>query len=138
MQNPAADPSTRPSRMDEKRADARRVRTWIKLGIIAICLVVAAEKRFPFAPAAAADEFDAVLNDKIGLIEDQLSIHPKGRTERRFHLRGGIIGGLQSAHGKRNQFFNCANVVFGGDPQFPIRLHKIDIYSVKNKKPSAL
>ena len=124
--------------MDEKRADARRIRAWIKLGIIAIRLVIAPEKRFPFAPAAAADDFAAVLNDKIGFIEDQLSIHAKDRTECGVHLRGGIIGGLQFAHRKRNQFFNRANVVFGGNTQFPIRLHKIDIYSGKNKKPSVL
>ena len=80
--------------MDEKRTDARRIRTWIKLGVIAIRLLIAAEKRFAFAPAAAANDVAAVLNDKIGSIKDQLSIHSKGRTDRRFHLRGGIIGGL--------------------------------------------
>ena len=86
-----------------KNAPTRRIGRGIELGVIATGLMVAAEKRFAFAPTAAADNGGrnsatpdrrvlagarpSNLDDIVRSIADQLSIHAKDSSERRAHLR---------------------------------------------------
>jgi len=126
----------RPMLMHKERANARRIMRVIKFRIIAVCLVVAPEKRFAFTPTAATDEFvfacraggrrshrRRALHHEVSSIADQLAVHPKDRSNSCLHLRRGIMGRLQSAHGKRNQRFNCSHVILARKTQRPLGFH---------------
>jgi hypothetical protein len=83
---------------------------------------------------ARPSNFDHVIRPAV----DHLTVHAKNRSNGRVHLRGGIMRRLQPAHRKRNQFFEGGNVLFARDSYRPGSLHKIDIYSNGDEKPSAL
>ena len=78
--------------------------------------MIAAEKCFAFAPAAAADDLAVKLDDEISSIANQLSIHAEDRAERGIHLRNGIMRRLQSANRKRDQLLQYGNVIFAREP----------------------
>ena len=63
--------------MNEKCADARRIVRGIQLGIVAAGLMIAAKKRFAFAPAATADQFAILLDYEVSSVANQLSIYAK-------------------------------------------------------------
>ncbi len=101
--------------MNEKCTDTGCIACRIQLGVVAIRLVVAAEKCFAFAPTAAADDLvsgcraegrrasrSPVFDNEIRFIANKLSIYAKDGTERGFYLLFGIIRRSQSAGGERN------------------------------------
>lgn len=101
--------------MNEKCADTGCVACRVQLGVVAIRLVVTAEKCFAFAPTAAANDLvsgccakgrrafrSPVLDNEIRFIANKLSIYAKDGTERGFYLLMGIIWCSQFAGGERN------------------------------------
>ncbi len=101
--------------MNEKCTDTGCIACRIQLGVVAIRLVVAAEKCFAFAPTAAADDLvsgcraegrrasrSPVFDNEIRFVANKLSIYAKDGTDRGFYLLFGIIRRSQSAGGERN------------------------------------
>ena len=106
--------------MNEECTNARGICHWIEFSIVASRVMIAAEKCFAFAPAAAADDLAVKLDDEISSIANQLSIHAEDRAKRGIHLRNGIIRRLQSVNRERDQLLQRGNVIFVREPQFPI------------------
>ncbi len=102
--------------MNEECTNARGICYWIEFRIVASRVMIAAEKCFAFAPAPATDELAIQLDNEISSIANQSSIHAEDGAERGIHLRNGIMRRLQSANRKRDQLFQCGNVIFAGEP----------------------
>ena len=112
-----SDAAARPIRVNKKCTDPSRVAVRIERDVLRCPDRVAAKKFFVFAPAAAADDRAVGFDDKISAVADQLSIHAEDGTERRFHLRSGVIARLQRAHRNRDERFQRGNVFVARETQ---------------------
>src|SRR5216683_6825728 len=128
LQDHAADSAARPIGMDEESANFCRIVKRIQQRILATSPVIAAVKGLALAPTAATNDhacgsrvFCASAFECAGLglrhdicsVGDELAIDAKDGFERAFHLRLGVVLGLQSAHGRFDQCSQNGNI-FGG------------------------
>ena len=108
--------------MHEESADFGGIVRWVKQGVFASGVLVAAVESFPFAPAAAGD--DQGLSDlrvgrfrgEICSVRDELGGDAVDRLQCPFDLRGGIVVGLESADGGFDDFTQSRDVA---DSRFP-------------------
>ena len=105
-----ADTAARVLRIDEKRANLRRLGAWIEHRGIAAGSRVAAEQGRPEAPAAASDESAVFLGHKIGLIGQQLRIDAECAAQRAFDLRGPVVFRAQAPRGAGDQRFELRDI----------------------------
>ena len=110
-ENGTSNAASHPMRVDEERANSRRVQRGVERCIFARAIAVTAENRPPMAPAPAADDSSILFDDEIGSVPDQLTIHAKHWSERGFHLRSRVVGRLQDAHRKGDQGFQRRDIV---------------------------
>jgi hypothetical protein len=85
--------------MDEKGSNTCRIVLWIKLGILLLSPTIASIKGFAPAPASAANNLSALLDDKIRAVSNELFINPKYRSQGCLYLCQRIIRRLQGTHG---------------------------------------
>ena len=103
-----------------RRPDVGRIQFWVQQGIRHGPMAVAAEHGLAPAPAAATDNLILRFGDKIGLVENELPIHAKNRTQSSLHLRGRVIICLQDSNRKRDELVQFGNVCFTCRTQFPV------------------
>ncbi len=92
-----------------------------------------ARRRLAFAPSAAADDLRVGFRDKIRAVRDEMAIHAEDRAERRVHLRGRVVRGMQHAHRERDEFLQRCGLHLLPSPLrwpasdlIPILLERID------------
>src|SRR5262249_6964565 len=117
----SADATPRPSRMNEERANLRRVALRIQQLILAAGPMIAAVERLALAPAAAAND-DALrawtrlgLGNNIGTVGNELAVHAQNRFQRAFDLRRSVVLRLQAADGSFNQFLQGRHILQHGE-----------------------
>ena len=110
LEQQRADPAAGGGRIDEKCADFRGLGARIEGRGIPAGVAVAAEQRRPETPAAAANHSIVLFGDKVSLVGKQLSVDPEGAAQRRFDLRGPVVGRAQSTGRAGDQGFDLRDI----------------------------
>jgi hypothetical protein len=92
VEDRGADTAAGPLRVYEEGADLGRLGGWIEKLVLAVCVVVSAEERPAFAPAAAAGDRRIVggLGDEVRAVSDQLRVDAEDRRQGALDLDRGV------------------------------------------------
>ena len=120
VQNTPSDSLARPIRMNEERANSRRVVSRVNFWTGLRAIVVAAADGETFAPAAAANNLCFVFDDEVGAIANELPIHRKDSSQSGFHLALGVVGRLKFSHRVGDQNFQRGDVGLASEPWLPV------------------
>lgn len=100
-----ADPATGVVGMNEESADHRGFGGGLMPGIGRGFGAVVAVEGFALAPAAATDKAVVVHGGIAGVVADELAVRSEDCADGALDLGGGVVRGLESAGGERDQFF---------------------------------
>src|SRR5262249_39386561 len=90
-------------RVDEERANARRLGFGIEPIVDAGLVLVAPEQRAPSAPSTSGDDRTVVLDHEVRSIREELRVHAENVNQGGFDYFGAVMSRAQPAHRITNQ-----------------------------------
>lgn len=99
-----------PVRMNEERADPRRLRSRVEQSRLTLVVRIASEQRGTTTPASAKDQFVVHFSYEVGPVSNDLAIHTPYTKESRLDLLARVVARAEYSSGCRNERPDGRNV----------------------------